>query len=221
MNCALDHLVVLAASLDEGAAWCEAKLGLPPGPGGQHPLMCTHNRLLPIASEAFPLAYLEIIAIDPAAAPPGRARWFNMDNTELQAVVKRSGPRLHHAVLRSPNLEMMRWGLVNRGLNPGAMLAAERDTPHGRLSWRIVVRDDGRIESDGALPTLIAWNGPHPSAHMAPSAVQLKTLRARELPAAARDVLRWRGPEFFPAPAPLLEAVFHTPRGDITLRTPD
>ena len=28
---ALDHLVVYAASLDEGAAWCECTLGLPPG----------------------------------------------------------------------------------------------------------------------------------------------------------------------------------------------
>jgi Glyoxalase-like domain len=221
MNCALDHLVVLAASLDEGAAWCEATLGVPAGPGGQHPLMGTHNRLLRVATDAFPLAYLEIIAIDPAAPAPGRARWFNMDSAELQARVKQDGPRLHHAVLRSPNLEMMRWGLINRGLNPGAMLAAERDTPHGRLSWRIVVRDDGRIEADGALPTLIAWNGLHPSANMAPSAVHLKALRARELPAAARDVLRWRGPQFMPAPAPRLEAVFHTPRGDVTLRTSD
>jgi Glyoxalase-like domain len=221
MNCALDHLVVLAASLDEGAAWCEATLGVAPGPGGQHPLMGTHNRLLLIASEAFPQAYLEIIAINPAAPPPGRARWFHMDNAELRAAVQRDGPRLHHAVLRSPNLDMMRWGLVNRGFNPGPVLAAERDTPNGRLSWRIVVRDDGAIEADGALPTLIGWNGLHPSTHMAASPVQLKALRARELPSAARDVLRWRGPDFIPAPAPLLEAVFHTPRGDVTLRTLD
>ncbi|EHR69200.1 hypothetical protein BurJ1DRAFT_0303 [Burkholderiales bacterium JOSHI_001] len=221
MNCALDHLVVLAASLDEGAAWCEATLGVPPGPGGKHPLMGTHNRLLRIDGEGFPQAYLEIIAIDPAAPAPGRARWFNMDDAALQAALKREGPRLHHAVLRSPNLEMMRWGLINRGLNPGAMLAAERDTPNGTLSWRIVVRDDGRIEADGALPTLIAWNGLHPSTNMAASALQLTALRVRELPAAARDVLRWRGPEFVPAPAPLLEAVFHTPRGELTLRTPD
>ena len=31
----LDHLVVMAASLDEGVAWCEATLGVTPGPGGQ------------------------------------------------------------------------------------------------------------------------------------------------------------------------------------------
>ena len=52
----LDHLVVAARSLDEGAAWCEATLGIVPGPGGKHPLMGTHNRLFPIASDRHPRA---------------------------------------------------------------------------------------------------------------------------------------------------------------------
>ena len=60
----VDHLVVAAATLAQGVAWCEATLGLTPGPGGKHPLMGTHNRLLKIATAAFPEAYLEIIAID-------------------------------------------------------------------------------------------------------------------------------------------------------------
>jgi hypothetical protein len=54
MNCDLDHLVVLAATLDEGAAWCEATLGVAPGAGGRHALMGTHNRLLRIDGEGFP-----------------------------------------------------------------------------------------------------------------------------------------------------------------------
>jgi hypothetical protein len=47
---AVDHLVIAAASLEEGVAWCEATLGVTPGPGGEHPLMGTHNRLLRIAT---------------------------------------------------------------------------------------------------------------------------------------------------------------------------
>ena len=63
----LDHLVVMANTLDEGVAWCEATLGVTPGPGGEHPLMGTHNRLLRIDSDAFSRAYLELIAINSKA----------------------------------------------------------------------------------------------------------------------------------------------------------
>ena len=41
----LDHLVVAAASLDEGVPWCEATLGVTPGPGRAHALFGTPNRL--------------------------------------------------------------------------------------------------------------------------------------------------------------------------------
>ena len=136
---AVDHLVVAAASLEAGVAWCEATLGVSPGPGGQHPLMGTHNRLLKIASDAYPLAYLEIIAIDPQAPPPTRRRWFGMDELDLSA-----GPRLIHWVGRSPMLDMHRWGLITVGQNPGDPVKAGRDTPQGPLSWQILLRDDGR-----------------------------------------------------------------------------
>ena len=89
------------------------------------------------------------------------------------------------------------------------------------LRWQILVRDDGLIGDAGALPTLIAWDGPHPTDAMAASPVRLKALRARELPRTARDVLRWRGPEFLPPPAPLLEAVFETPRGEVSVASAD
>ena len=63
----LDHLVVLADTLSEGVSWCEATLGVTPGPGGEHPLFGTHNRLLSIAATGFALAYIEIIAINKEA----------------------------------------------------------------------------------------------------------------------------------------------------------
>ena len=50
---AVDHLVVAAATLDEGVAWCERTLGVTPAPGGKHALFGTHNRLLAIGSAAF------------------------------------------------------------------------------------------------------------------------------------------------------------------------
>jgi hypothetical protein len=47
---ALDHLVIMASTLAQGLAWCEATLGVTPGPGGEHPLMGTHNRLMRLAT---------------------------------------------------------------------------------------------------------------------------------------------------------------------------
>lgn len=216
MNCDLDHLVVVAATLKQGVAWCEATLGVTPGPGGTHALMGTHNRLLALGdpSGAFPRSYLEIIAIDPAAPPPARPRWFGMDEPALQAAVAER-PRLVHAVLRSPNIEMMRWGLINRGVVPGTLVPFTR----GAYRWRMLLRDDAAIACDGQLPTLIEWQSEHPTAVMAASGLQLTALAARELPPQARDVLRWRGPAFAPAPAPLLSATLATPKGEVTLTT--
>ena len=79
----LDHLVIMAHTLDEGVAWCEATLGVTPGPGGEHPLMGTHNRLLRIDSDEFPRAYLELVAINSEAFHACRTRarhWFDMDD---------------------------------------------------------------------------------------------------------------------------------------------
>ena len=67
--------MVAAATLDAGRGLVRATLGVAPGAGGKHALMGTHNRLLTIASAAFPMAYLEIIAHRPATRrrPGGRA----------------------------------------------------------------------------------------------------------------------------------------------------
>jgi hypothetical protein len=217
MNARVDHLVIGADSLEQGVAWCERTLGVPPAGGGRHPLMGTHNRLLAIGSERFPDCYLEIIAIDPQAPAPARPRWFGLDDAALQAAL-REQPRLLHAVARTPMIEMLRWGLINCGLNPGEPLAAQRETPNGLLKWRITVRADGRTECGGALPTLIEWQGPHPCEHLPPSPVALRELVLRGVPAQAIDVLKLPAVQVEPAGtgAPL-SATFDTPRGRVVL----
>ena len=189
MNARVDHLVIACDSLEQGIAWCVTTLGVQPSGGGKHPLMGTHNRVLSIGSERFPDCYLELIAIDPEAETIGRPRWFGLDDPALQAAA-RERPRLIHAVARTRMIEMVRWGLINCGLNPGEPLAAQRDTPHGLLKWRITVRDDGRTECAGALPTLIEWQGMHPCEHLPPSPVALQELVLRGVPAQAHDVLK-------------------------------
>ncbi|MBI3369999.1 MAG: VOC family protein, partial [Burkholderiales bacterium] len=174
----------------------------------------THNRLLALSGEAFARCYLEIIAIDPDAPEPGRARWFGMDAPALQAALRES-PRFIHAVARTPNIEMHRWGLINLGLDPGVPLAAERATPNGKLAWRIAVRDDGAIECGGRLPTLIEWQGRHPADAMPASGLALQALTQGGLPPRVASVLRLR---FIDNAAPdRLQAVIDTPRGPVTL----
>ncbi len=176
MSAALDHLVVIAASLDQGVAWCEATLGVTPGPGGQHALMGTHNRLFSIASPAYPLAYFEIIAIDPAAPPPARRRWFDMDDPTLKEGVRRHGPQLLHWAARVPDARAAVAALQVRGVDRGEVIAASRPTPQGLLQWQITVRPDGQRLCDGLLPTLIQWGTVHPAAAMPASGVTLVSL---------------------------------------------
>ena len=219
MSVVLDHLVIAAASLDQGLAWCEATLGVTPLPGGQHPLMGTHNRLLKIATPAFPDAYLEIIAIDPAAAPPQRARWFGLGDAALQADLAANGPRLIHAVARSTMLDMHRWGLITVGCKPGDPVSVSRETPAGLLSWQILVREDGGLDGGGALPSLIQWQGQHPATRMPDTGVTLTGLTLHGVPSRARDVLRLRGVSVLPEGPPALVATLTTPLGEVTLRS--
>jgi hypothetical protein len=212
----VDHLVVAAASLDQGVAWCQATLGIVPGPGGTHPLMGTHNRLLKIATEAFPDAYLEIIAIDPAAPVPGRARWFGLDDAGLQARLQ-AAPQFIHVVARSSALGADRQALLGAGLDPGVPVSAGRDTPRGPLVWQIVVRDDGVLPCRGALPTLIEWQGRHPAQAMADSGVTLRSLQWAGLPLPAGPVLQLRGVTSGEGAAPAWRAVLDTPRGEVVL----
>jgi len=215
---AVDHLVVAAATLEQGVAWCEATLGITPGPGGKHALMGTHNRLFSIASPAFPQAYFEIIAIDPAAPPPGRARWFGLDDPALRERIA-TRPRLIHMVARSTALALHRRELIAAGCPAGDPISAGRDTPQGRLQWQILVRGDGSLGCGGALPTLIEWQGVHPSAQMARAVVVLQSLTLRGLPAAAQALLQLPGVEHLPLPGAALRATFATPDGPVTLES--
>lgn len=219
MNAEVDHLVVAAATLDEGVRWCEATLGVTPGPGGKHALMGTHNRLLSVSGAAFPAAYLEIIAIDPEAPVPKRVRWFGLDDPQQQARLREHGPQLIHVVVRAPQIDMLRWGLIALGHDVGAPIAASRETVHGTLRWQIVVRDDGALLADGALPTLIQWSDEfHPTAAMPASGVVLEALSLDGISAAARDVLRLRGVPSQPQAEGAITARLQTPRGTVTLR---
>lgn len=176
----LDHVVVAAASLEEGVAWCQSTLGVTPGPGGEHPLFGTHNRLLSIASPSFPSSYLEVIAINPEAKPtrPG-PRWFDLDDPALRATLRSNGPQLIHWVVRTSDLKAAVEQWRGFGVDRGDIVAASRDTPEGVLEWQITVRPDGQCLGHGLWPTLIRWRGSHPTKAMPDSGVSLRGLGLR------------------------------------------
>lgn len=213
MTLRLDHLVVTANTLAAGVRWCETTLGVTPGPGGKHPLMGTHNRLVKIASPGFEQAYLEIIAIDPEAPAPIHRRWFDLDALTLDAT-----PQLRHLVLRCDDIQATCAAMRAAGQDPGVPTAASRETAQGLLQWQITVRADGAVMAAGAPPTVIQWTGVHPTTHMAELGLSLHTLHlapcAVALPVAGAIVR--------PGPAVLakLRATLRGPLGDITLHTP-
>lgn len=224
----LDHLVVAATTLDEGVAWCEATLGVVPGPGGPHPLMGTHNRLLGLGGERFPRSYFELIAIDQAAVPArGRhqRRWFDLDDPMLRTALAKEGPRLVHWVARVPDARAAVHALAAEPthIDRGQVLAASRDTPQGRLDWQITVRDDGQRLFYGALPTLIQWGGVHPADGFAPSGLSLLTLEATHpRPEVLRPALSTIGAQDLltvTAGTPNFIARLMTPKGPVTLES--
>lgn len=220
---AVDHLVVAAATLQQGVQWCEATLGVTPGPGGEHVLMGTHNRLLSVAAPGFALAYLEIIAIDPAAPGPtaGRQRWFGLDDPAVQARLATQGPQLLHWVARSTALAQHQLALQQLGLQAGAPVAASRPTAAGLLRWQMLLRRDGGTLFGGAWPTLIEWQGPHPAQALPPSGITLQGLKlGGGIPTAARALLQMPDLEVFDGPGPALTVTLQTPLGTRQLCSP-
>jgi hypothetical protein len=221
VSATIDHLVVAAASLEEGVAWCERHLGITPAPGGEHPLMCTHNRLLALGGGA----YLEIIALQPGATPTratGHRRWFDLDDAELQACLHAQGPQLIHWVARVPDVDAACAALRALGLRRGPVIEASRPTAQGPLRWRITVRNDGQRLLDGALPTLIEWGDRHPCEHLPDQGLRLRHLRLRHSQApllrAALAALGLTGVAVDQG-LPALQADLQGPTGPITLRS--
>jgi len=174
----LDHLVIAARTLEEGADFIAAKLGVEMTGGGAHPLMRTHNRLLNLWGGA----YLEVIAIDPNAEPietpeTPRPRLFALDDPAQRKRLE-AGPQLVHWVVgvNRPK-SLTRWQAQHPERIP-AVVAMTR----GGNAWGLTVPADGAFPAwqgagDGLLPSLIQWDTPqHPSESLPETGIALKSL---------------------------------------------
>jgi Glyoxalase-like domain len=232
MKASIDHLVIVAHNLDQGVQWCEATLGITPGPGGEHKLFGTHNRLFKIATPAHPLAYCEIIAINSEAARAlnaGVKRWFDMDNEALQAAVAIE-PSLVHFVANTADIQAARSALSALDIDRGPALEASRHSRKGLLQWQITVRGDGQRLFNGTLPTLIQWGKPgaaeplrlHPRNSLPRSGVTLQGISVThpDAPAlqAAYAAVGLEGIAIQTGPANLT-ATLQTPKGVVQLHS--
>lgn len=224
----LDHLIVAARTLEDGARHVAEMLGVEPVAGGAHPRMGTHNRLLGL----FGTAYLEIIAIDPDAehdreAAGARApRWFALDDEAMNERLA-AGPFLAHWAVRVERpKDLGRW----QAQYP-SRIAPVIPMSRGDLRWRLTVPVDGAFPSwqeagDGVLPTLIQWDtAAHPATRLPATGLALNALKARHpRPEPIREQLAWLGASQLielddaPADAPSLTATIETPAGMRVLR---
>jgi len=232
LNTQIDHLVVIAKTLDQGVQWCEATLGITPSAGGEHAQYATHNRLFKIATPKHPLAYFEIIAINPDAKRPANAqgkRWFDMDDGALQSALAKE-PRLAHFVANTDDMQAARIALKKQDIDRGPAVHASRHSRRGVLQWQITVRDDGQRLFDGTLPSLIQWGKPdapepmrlHPRNSLPRSGVTLQSICVSHPTApklqAAYDAFGLSGIAISAGP-PNLCATLHTPKGLVELHS--
>jgi len=137
--------------------WIEKQLGgIRPPPGGAHPRMATHNHLLRLSGTAF----IEVIAINPAAPPPARPRWFDLDSADMHSRLTER-PRLIGWVAAVDDIRQA------IAASPIATRPAE-PISRGTLEWLITIPQDGSLAEGGTMPTLIQWpaDRPHPASGM-------------------------------------------------------
>lgn len=202
----IDHLTITAPTLAAGAAFVRKALGVAPQAGGAHPRMGTHNLLLRLGDTMF----VEVIAPDPAAPTPARARWFALDTLGPDAA-----PALSAWVVRTPDIH------ASAAASPEALGPVE-PMRRGALDWLITIPADGALPLDGIAPALIQWpQGAHPAAGLEQHGLSLVMLELfHPEPARITRLLRaigLQGPlcvsPLNGARAPYLLAHINTPQG--------
>lgn len=197
----LDHITIVARTLEEGSLHIKKCLGIDIPYGGQHIQMGTHNRLMSLGSDIF----LELISIDPNAQKPTRSRWFNLAKFNEE-------PKLSTWVLGTENIQN---DIVTSSIDVGSAI----DITRGDLSWKISVRNDGTMPYEGSFPTFIEWPfTPHPASKMADLGCRFKSLtiehpKAEEFKSALKDKINLPNLHIKTGPIQRHYAEIETPTG--------
>ncbi|WP_371170679.1 VOC family protein [Aliiroseovarius sp. 2305UL8-7] len=140
----LDHITVIAPTLDEGVLHVRQCLDLDIPFGTRHAYMGTHNHRLQLGDRV----YLEIVAIDPEGAKPHRPRWFGLDHQERVRMDWDNGRRLRGWVASTPDMNAT---LSGRMETFGEHVALPPDEPEFSFS----IAKDGSLPLGGAAPSWI------------------------------------------------------------------
>ena len=146
MSLTLDHLTIIAPSLEAGVAHVRDRLGIDMSAGGKHPEMATHNRLLRLGPDVF----LEVIATDPDAAPPKRPRWFDLDDAATIQSAWDDGRRLRSWVARTDDFDAVH-------AKQRSLLGQKTRVSRGDRSWLFALHPDGALPAGGVAPLVIDW----------------------------------------------------------------
>jgi hypothetical protein len=144
----LDHITVIAPSLAEGVLHVRNCLGLDVPFGQRHAYMGTHNHLLQLGDTV----YLEIVALDPEAEAPGRARWFGLDDQDKVRSDWVDGRRLRGWVARSDAIDAV---IAGRG----DIFGEKVSLPIANPAFDFAIPGDGSLPLDGAAPSIIDRRG--------------------------------------------------------------
>jgi glyoxalase-like protein len=143
----IDHVILGINDLDRGMREFEARTGVMPQRGGEHPGRGTQNALVTLGNGR----YLEILA--PASSqPPTAERESALDHAQLTLV----GWALHTRAIGDTVEQLRKAGFDVRGPVPGS-----RNAPDGAvLAWQVA-----SVDQLGLTPFFIEWSRgtPHPA----------------------------------------------------------
>ena len=156
MHPEIDHIVVGAATLEQGVRYIQDKLEVDIPFGGVHEKLGTHNHLMQLGQDCF----LEVIAVNPEGNPPDQPRWYGLDDPFVRHRITQQ-PCLLGWVINTGNIQQL---LQQASVPMGTSTRISR----GKLSWLFGLPEDGRLLAAGILPYVIEWQcDSHPANNMA------------------------------------------------------
>jgi hypothetical protein len=161
----LDHITVIAPSLEEGVQHVRDCLAVDVPFGQRHAYMGTHNHLLQLGDAA----YLEIVAVDPEAQAPERVRWFGLDDQKKVLSDWQAGRRLRGWVAGTDMFDAVM--AAHDGI-----FGEKVPLPSASPLFDFGIPRDGSLPLNGAAPSLIDRRGtPRAMDTIADRGARLKT----------------------------------------------